>query len=573
MDPATLVGIVLAFGAVFGSMIMEGGSPAALFLPAPLLLVFVGTIGAGVAGGMLKDSIGVIGTLKKALLSKPQDSRGDRSSCWSAWPSSARREGLLALEDAVKGIDDAFLQQGLQTAIDGADPEELGDILDGQIQAKRAADKHAAKFFTDMGGYAPTIGIIGTVIGLVHVLENLSKPDELGHLIAGAFVATLWGVMTANVMWLPLASRAKRVSELECQQMELRGRGHPGDPVRHQPARRPAAPGQPAAAGVERRRTRHEHPRARAGKKHAVHEEEHENHERWLVSYADMMTLLMVLFIVLFAISQVDQRKFAALKDGLTAGFGASEKVPVNGGTGIIETDGVVPAPMSLDVGLGIKQDVTTGTNNRAYQSGGGSSSATGGSGGSGVTTAAAVKAARAELQKFATIERQIKASLKGSGLADKVRFQVTDRGLTVAIIADDVFFASASAELRPKGVTVLQSVGPVLAPLDNDIAVEGNANNLAIDSPIYPSNWELSGARASAVVRYLIANDSFAPSRLSATGFGSSRPLFAASDPRSVSYNRRVDLVVETTQPAAVRALLPSLGSGLSDLGSPESG
>ena len=72
-----------------------------------------------------------------------------------------------------------------------------------------------------MGGYAPTIGIIGTVIGLVHVLENLSKPDELGHLIAGAFVATLWGVMSANVMWLPLASRLKRVSELECQQMEL----------------------------------------------------------------------------------------------------------------------------------------------------------------------------------------------------------------------------------------------------------------------------------------------------------------------------------------------------------------
>ena len=84
----------------------------------------------------------------------------------------------------------------------------------------------------------------------------------------------------------------------------------------------------------------------------------------------------------------------------------------------------------------------------------------------------------------------------------------MTDRGLTVAIVADDVFFASASAELRPKGVVVLQSVGPVLAPLPNDISVEGNANNLAISSAIYPSNWELSGARASSVVRYLISND-----------------------------------------------------------------
>ena len=315
----------------------------------------------------------------------------------------------------------------------------------------------------------------------------------------------------------------------------------------------------------------------RRGKKHAGHEEEHENHERWLVTYADMMTLLMVLFIVLFAISQVDQRKFAALKDGLTAGFGASESVPISGGTGINETDGVVPAPVALDVGLGIKQNTTTGENNRAYQAGGATSATSGSGSGSGTpgasTPAQNIKAAQAELEKFAKIEQKIRDSLKGTGLQDKVRFQVTERGLTVAIIADDVFFASASADLRPKGVVVLQSVGPVLAPLPNDISVEGNANNLAIDSAIYPSNWELSGARASSVVRYLISNDGIDPTRLSATGFGSSRPLYPASDSRSVSYNRRVDLVVETTQPAAVRALLPSLGENLTTLGTPGAG
>ncbi|HEX3003059.1 MAG TPA: MotA/TolQ/ExbB proton channel family protein, partial [Angustibacter sp.] len=84
-----------------------------------------------------------------------------------------------------------------------------------------AADKQAAKLFADMGGYAPTIGIIGTVLGLVHVLENLSKPDQLGHLIAGAFVATLWGILSANVMWLPISNKLKRVSEVQCHQMEL----------------------------------------------------------------------------------------------------------------------------------------------------------------------------------------------------------------------------------------------------------------------------------------------------------------------------------------------------------------
>ena len=113
-------------------------------------------------------------------------------------------------------------------------------------------------------------------------------------------------------------------------------------------------------------------------KKHAAHEEEHENHERWLVSYADMMTLLMVLFIVLFAISQVDQRKFAALKTGLTAGFGATENLPVTGGTGINQTDGVVPAAFGLDVGLGIKQNTTTGEDSRAYQSNNGTGTASG---------------------------------------------------------------------------------------------------------------------------------------------------------------------------------------------------
>ncbi len=171
-------------------------------------------------------------------------------------------------------------------------------------------------------------------------------------------------------------------------------------------------------------------------------------------------------------------------------------------------------------------------------------------------------------MQKFGAIERAIRKSLAPTGLQDKVRFRVTDRGLTVAIVADDVFFESASADLRPKGRLVLQSVGPVLAPLSNDIAVEGNANNLAISSAIYPSNWELSGARASAVVRYLIGTDNISPQRLSATGFGSSRPLYPASDPRSVSYNRRVDLVVVSQQPAAVRALLPGLAKSLTNIG-----
>jgi chemotaxis protein MotA len=220
MDIASIVGIGLAFAMIFGSQIMEGGSPSSIIMIPPMMLVFGGTFGAAMAGGILKDATGFIGQFKKALTAKPT-APGPLVDAVVKMAERARREGLLALEDAAKEVEHPFLRRGLMLAIDGTDPEELNEILHGEVEAKRKADHAGAKIFADMGGYAPTIGIIGTVLGLVHVLENLSEPAELGHLIAGAFVATLWGVLTANVVWLPIGNRLKRLSELECAQMEL----------------------------------------------------------------------------------------------------------------------------------------------------------------------------------------------------------------------------------------------------------------------------------------------------------------------------------------------------------------
>jgi chemotaxis protein MotA len=220
VDPASIVGIVMALVAIVAMITLEGGNVGAIFLPAPLILVFFGSIGAAMAGGLFSDAKASAAALKRALLSKPASADGTVEAIVGL-AERARREGLLALETAVRDVDDPFLRQGLQSAIDGADPDELAEILSGKIETKRKADHQCAKFYEAMGGYAPTIGIIGTVLGLVHVLENLSQPEKLGHLIAGAFVATLWGVGTANVMWLPIAARLKRLSEVECQQMEL----------------------------------------------------------------------------------------------------------------------------------------------------------------------------------------------------------------------------------------------------------------------------------------------------------------------------------------------------------------
>jgi chemotaxis protein MotA len=220
MDIATIVGIVVAFIIVFTVQILEGGSPASIILLPSMLLVFGGAFCAAMAGGVLKDATGMGAALKKAFAPKVTPPAELVESIVKL-AERARREGLLALEDAVKTVEHPFLKRGLQLAIDGTDPEELHDILHAEVAAKKKADKAGTKMFENMGGYAPTIGIIGTVMGLVHVLENLDKPETLGHSIAAAFVATLWGVLSANVLFLPIAARLTRLSGIEAEEMEL----------------------------------------------------------------------------------------------------------------------------------------------------------------------------------------------------------------------------------------------------------------------------------------------------------------------------------------------------------------
>lgn len=220
MDPAPAIGIGAGFGVVIAVNVLEGGNPMSLLLLPPILLVFGTTILVTMAGGTMKDAKTAAASTKRAFTGKAESAE-ELIPAVVDLAERARREGLLALEDAVKGVDDEFLRRGVTMAIDGTDPEELRDILESEVYAKRMADKQAAKFFADAGAYAPTIGIIGTVMGLVHVLENLSAPEELGHLIAGAFVATLWGVTSANVIFLPLGNRLKRLGELEAGRMEV----------------------------------------------------------------------------------------------------------------------------------------------------------------------------------------------------------------------------------------------------------------------------------------------------------------------------------------------------------------
>ena len=220
MDPATILGVVLAFVAIFLANYLEGGAPGAMFLLPPMILVFGGTFGVAMASGLLKDTLGAVKALKTAFTAKVPAPDASVAQLVEL-AEQARRNGLLALEESARSVDDQFLKQGVEMLVDGTEPHELRDILEAKVDAKRSTDKSHAKLFADMGGYAPTIGIIGTVLSLVHVLENLDKPELLGHAIGGAFIATLWGVLSANVLWLPFAAKLKRISELECLQMEM----------------------------------------------------------------------------------------------------------------------------------------------------------------------------------------------------------------------------------------------------------------------------------------------------------------------------------------------------------------
>jgi chemotaxis protein MotA len=221
MDPATLIGFVVSLVALLVFMIMEGSDPTSLlFLPA-IVLVIVATFGAAMSSQTMADLKKMPGWFKMAVMPAKVPPATDQIQTLVSLAEKARKEGLLALEAQVKAIEDPFLKRGLQMGIDGTDPEQLREVLEGEIAAKKAEDKVAAKFMNAMGGYAPTIGIVGCIVGLMNVMANLSNPEALGPMIASAFVATLWGVMAANFWFLPMGAKILRVSELQAAQMEM----------------------------------------------------------------------------------------------------------------------------------------------------------------------------------------------------------------------------------------------------------------------------------------------------------------------------------------------------------------
>jgi chemotaxis protein MotA len=211
MKAATLIGIIVALAALAMGATMEGTPVTAILNPPSLLIVLGGTFGATMAAVGL-EGVKAIPTCFKLVMSPPDLDMTGRVQDLVGQAERARRDGLLALESELESIDDAFMRNGLQLVVDGTEPDLVREVLEGEIDGMEHRHKASYDAFEKAGGFSPTIGIIGTVISLIHVLGNLSDPGSLGPSISGAFIATLLGVGTANIVYFPVGNRLKKLS-------------------------------------------------------------------------------------------------------------------------------------------------------------------------------------------------------------------------------------------------------------------------------------------------------------------------------------------------------------------------
>ena len=216
MKAITAIGIIFCVVAMLLAATMEGTSIPAFFVIPAYLVVLGGTAGATMAGTTM-DQFKKIPSLYKIAFSPPEVHPARRVKQLVSFAERARREGLLALEDEIEELDDAFAKKGLQLVVDGTDPDLVREILENEIDGMAARHHAGTAVFEKAAGYAPTMGVLGTVMSLVHVLENLSNPAILGPAISGAFIATLIGVGTANVVYYPVATKLKEISGEEAE--------------------------------------------------------------------------------------------------------------------------------------------------------------------------------------------------------------------------------------------------------------------------------------------------------------------------------------------------------------------
>jgi chemotaxis protein MotA len=219
MDIATIVGLVLGLGAVFGGAMLEGLHIQALIQPTAAIIVLGGTFGAAFISFPMETVIKALKDIKM-LLTPPERLEGTIAIIIDL-ANKARKNGIISLEQDGNNTKDRFLKKAIALCVDGVEPKDIRDILEVDVSTFEEHAKMTAEFYEAAGGYAPTIGIIGAVLGLIHVMSNLADTSKLGEGIAVAFVATIYGLITANIVCLPFGAKIKLRVKAETQRQEL----------------------------------------------------------------------------------------------------------------------------------------------------------------------------------------------------------------------------------------------------------------------------------------------------------------------------------------------------------------
>ncbi|MDX1496948.1 MAG: flagellar motor protein [Salinisphaeraceae bacterium] len=220
MDRLSVIGLVLAVAALIGGSILKGSGVAALVSPAAFVIVLVGTVAAifvQTPPATFRRAMRIV----KWVIRPPVSDLEQLIAQILEWSQTARKEGLLGLEALVEQTEDSFTRKGLQMLVDGSEPDVIRNVLEVELSAKEHSDIDAAKVFEGMGIYAPTLGIIGAVLGLMAVMQNLADPSKLGAGIAAAFVATIYGIASANLFFLPMGNKLKSVIKRQVQSQEI----------------------------------------------------------------------------------------------------------------------------------------------------------------------------------------------------------------------------------------------------------------------------------------------------------------------------------------------------------------
>jgi chemotaxis protein MotB len=284
------------------------------------------------------------------------------------------------------------------------------------------------------------------------------------------------------------------------------------------------------------------------------HDEEHQGGaERWLVTYADMVTLLMVLFIVMFSMSQVDSKKYEQLKEGLANGFGRSAQIlsgsspmlddqgPTSSGSEVMDNSLITNMPArdtkAINDAVNNAQKMA---NQRTYAD------------------------AEAHVKSLLGLWQKMHQELAKKGLADDVQATIDERGLVVSLVSKHVVFRANLADLTPRGQEIVDTVAPVLAGIKEPVEIDGHTNQVKVKPKYYATDWDLSSARAVTVLRRLNEADGIPANRLSETGFGHTKPLVNPKTPGSQQINKRVDIVVLSQAPAEAKALFKQVQQDL---------